>query len=143
MARRVNINLKGLKAEIERKGFPQLKAKTEPLIRKSLAQETQKMLAAFDQHPVTEEIEGGESAQTTRTGTLSAADSALSSEIRRKLGEYEGLSQHAFGIRTRAGRVTLTGTVGSYQLRDQAISIVRDTDGVRAVDSRIIVNTNQ
>lgn len=86
---------------------------------------------------------GGESAQTTRTGSLSAADSALSSEIRRKLGEYEGLSQHAFGIRTRAGRVTLTGTVGSYQLRDQAISIVRDTDGVRAVDSRIIVNTNQ
>ncbi len=84
-----------------------------------------------------------ESAQTTRTSTLSATDSAISGEIQRKLGEYEGLSQHALGIRTRAGRVTLTGTVGSYPLRDQAISIVRDTDGVSAVDSRIIVNTNQ
>ena len=88
-------------------------------------------------------IPSGESAQTTRTSTLSAADSALSSEIRRKLGEYEGLSQNALGIRTRAGRVTLTGTVGSYKLRDRAISIARDTDGVSAVDSRVIVNTNQ
>lgn len=84
-----------------------------------------------------------ESAQTTRRSTLSAEDSVISSEIRRKLGEYEGLSQQALGIRTRAGRVTLTGTVGSYLLRDRAISIARDTDGVSAVDSRIIVNTNQ
>lgn len=69
MARRVYINLKGLKAEIEKKGFPQLKEKTEPLIKKSLDQETKKMLTAFDQHPVTTEIEGGESAQNS-SGTL-------------------------------------------------------------------------
>ena len=83
-----------------------------------------------------------ESTSGMQTSTSSAADSAISGEIRRKLGEDDGLSQYAIGIRTRAGKVTLSGTVGSYPLRDRAVSIARGTSGVSEVDSRIIVNTN-
>ena len=83
-----------------------------------------------------------ESTASTQTSSSSAADSAISGEIRRKLGEDDGLSQYAIGIRTRAGKVTLSGTVGSYPLRDRAVSIANGTAGVSEVDNRIIVNTN-
>ena len=81
-----------------------------------------------------------ESTPTTRTSGPTAADTAISGEIRRKLGEDSGLSDYVIGITTRAGRVTLSGTVGSYPLRDRASSIARGTAGVSDVDSRIIVN---
>ena len=83
-----------------------------------------------------------ETASSTRASSSSAADSAISGEIRRQLSEDDGLSQYAIGIRTRAGRVTLSGTVGSYPLRDRAVQIAQSTDGVQRVDNRIIVNTN-
>lgn len=89
---------------------------------------------------------GNTSSRETASGgsasSSSAGDSAISGEIRRQLGEDEGLSQYAIGIRTRAGRVTLSGTVGSYPLRDRAVSIAQGTAGVNDVDNRIIVNTN-
>ncbi|MGI9262132.1 MAG: BON domain-containing protein [Woeseiaceae bacterium] len=83
-----------------------------------------------------------ESASSTSASSSSAADSAISGEIRRQLSEDNGLSQYAIGIRTRSGKVTLSGTVGSYPLRDRAVSIAGGTAGVSEVDNRIIVNTN-
>lgn len=83
-----------------------------------------------------------ETAPSTTTSRTTAADSAISAEIRRKLGDDDGLQGYAIGIRTRAGNVTLSGTVGSYPLRDRAVAIARSTSGVSEVDSRIIVNTN-
>ena len=82
---------------------------------------------------------------TTRSSTTSTnnqADTAISGEIRRKLGADASLRDYAIGIRSQSGRVTLSGTVGSYEHRDRAVSIARDTGGVRSVDNRIIVNTN-
>ena len=84
-----------------------------------------------------------ESSPGTSTGsTVSAADSAISGEIRRKLSADSELRQYTIGIRTQDGRVTLSGTVGSYDARDRAVAIARGTQGVRDVDNRIIVNTN-
>ena len=74
--------------------------------------------------------------------TTSAADSAISGEIRQKLSADAQLKRFTIGIRTQAGRVTLSGTVGGYEMRDRAVTLARDTDGVRAVDNRIVVNTN-
>ncbi len=81
-------------------------------------------------------------ATTTAGSATSAADSAISGEIRQKLSADADLGQYTIGIRTQAGRVTLSGTVGGYELRDRAVTLARDTDGVRAVDNRIVVNTN-
>lgn len=79
---------------------------------------------------------------TNRSTTGTAQDSAISGEIRRRLGEDAELGGYAIGILTRAGVVTLSGTVGGYPLRDRAVRIARDTSGVQRVDNRIIVNTN-
>jgi len=81
-------------------------------------------------------------ANSSSASAPSAADSAISSEIRRKLSADADLSQYTIGIRTLSGRVTLSGTVGGYELRDRAVTLARDTDGVRSVDNRIVVNTN-
>lgn len=72
----------------------------------------------------------------------SAADSAISGEIRRQYSADADLRAYPIGIRTLSGTVTLTGTVGSYPHRDLAVRIASDTDGVQRVDNRIIVNTN-
>ena len=72
----------------------------------------------------------------------SAADNAISGEIRRQYSADADLRSYGIGIRTLSGTVTLTGTVGSYPHRDRAVQIARNTDGVRRVDNRIIVNTS-
>ena len=84
-----------------------------------------------------------DSAPSTRTATApSAADSAISGEIRSRLNADGELADYAIGVSTTGGRVTLSGTVGSYPLRDRAHAIARDTNGVLRVDNRIVVNTN-
>jgi len=77
-----------------------------------------------------------------QTAAPSAADSAISGEIRRRFNADVELAAYPIGIRTSSGTVTLSGTVGSYPMRDRAVDIARDTDGVRRVDNRLIVNTN-
>jgi hypothetical protein len=63
------INMKGLQAEIAQKGYKVLKAKIQPRIERVLQKEAQKMLAAFENHPVTKEIEKGPSSSNS-SGTL-------------------------------------------------------------------------
>ena len=53
------INMRKLKAEIAQKGYKVFKDKVTPRIEKQLQKETQKVLQAFDTHPITQEIEGG------------------------------------------------------------------------------------
>jgi osmotically-inducible protein OsmY len=84
-----------------------------------------------------------ETVSPTNTGTqASATDTAISGDIRQQFSDDAGLGEYAIGIRTRAGVVTLSGTVGSYPLRDRAVKIAQSTSGVQRVDNRIIVNTN-
>ena len=56
------INMRGLSAEIAQKGYKIFKDKVTPRIEKQLRKETQKVLQAFESHPITQEIEGGTSA---------------------------------------------------------------------------------
>ena len=81
-------------------------------------------------------------ATENRSSTQLASDNAISGSIRRQFAADTEISQYAIGIRTTSGRVTLSGTVGSYPIRDRVEQIARDTNGVRTVDSRIVVNTN-
>ena len=85
----------------------------------------------------------GESVPTdSRSATQAAHDTAISGSIRRQFSANADIGRFPIGIRTVSGVVTLSGTVGSYPVRDRAEQIARDTEGVRRVDSRIVVNTN-
>lgn len=78
----------------------------------------------------------------TRTTSQSGADSAISGTIRGQYSSDGEISDFPIGIRTNGGRVTLTGTVSSYDIRDKVVDIARNTHGVVSVDSRVVVNTN-
>lgn len=77
-----------------------------------------------------------------RTTAQSSADSAVSGSIRQQYLADSDISRYSLGIRTVSGRVTLTGTVGSYGTRDRVVDIAQNTRGVVSVDSRVTVNTN-
>lgn len=79
---------------------------------------------------------------TTRTPTEVNSDSVISGQIRQQYNDDAEISNFTLGIRTASGRVTLTGTVGSYGIRDRVIDIAQNTHGVVSVDSRVVVNTN-
>jgi osmotically-inducible protein OsmY len=78
----------------------------------------------------------------SRTSTQASGDSAISGTIRQQYVADGDISRYTLGIRTASGRVTLTGTVGSYDIRDRVVDIARNTHGVISVDSRVTVNTN-
>jgi len=79
---------------------------------------------------------------SSRTATQSSSDSAVSGAIRQQYVADSEISQFSLGIRTVSGRVTLTGAVGSYDIRDRVVDIAQNTHGVVSVDSRVTVNTN-
>ena len=89
---------------------------------------------------------GGQSDSTPRTSTGAAATSAddrsISSSIRVAFERDEDIREYAIGVGTSNRVVTLSGTVGSYAVRDRAVSIARETAGVSSVRNRIVVNTN-
>lgn len=82
-------------------------------------------------------------AMTPEGGTpASVRDSAISGDIRQRFNADKELAGYRLGISTTAGRVTLSGAVGSYPARDRAVQLARTTNGVSEVDNRIVVNTN-
>jgi osmotically-inducible protein OsmY len=86
---------------------------------------------------------GSERASTRSAGSSpSTADNRISGTIRQQYSNDAEIRNFALGIRTASGRVTLTGTVGSYELRDRVVDIAKNTHGVVSVDSRVVVNTN-
>ncbi len=85
---------------------------------------------------------GGERSTSSPRTTQSSIDSTISGVLRQQYSADAEISRYGIGIRSQGGRVTLTGTVGSYDVRDQVVDIARNTHGVVAVDSRLVVNTN-
>jgi osmotically-inducible protein OsmY len=85
---------------------------------------------------------GERTSTNASTASQSSADSRISGTIRQQYSNDAEIRDFALGIRTASGRVTLTGTVGSYNIRDRVIDIAKNTHGVISVDSRVVVNTN-
>ncbi len=77
-----------------------------------------------------------------RSSAQVAQDDAISASIRRQFSADSAVSQYPIGIRTIDRKVTLSGTVGSYQVRDRAVQIATNTMNVGSVNNRMIVNTN-
>ena len=74
-----------------------------------------------------------------RKPSVVASDSAITSKIKAKYVADSLVSVFNIGVRTYEGKVTLSGTVGSHVVRDQALDLARSTSGVRTVTNQIVV----
>ena len=68
-----------------------------------------------------------------------ASDSAITGKIKAKYVADSIVSAFSISVRTYEGKVTLSGTVGSYVARDQALDLAKHTSGVQTVTNQIIV----
>ncbi len=68
-----------------------------------------------------------------------ASDGAITTKIKGKYVADSIVSVFNIGVRTWEGTVTLSGTVGSYVAREQAETLARETNGVKAVNNQITV----
>lgn len=68
-----------------------------------------------------------------------AMDASLTATIKAKLAADPDLSALSISVSTAAGRVTLSGTVGSPELIGKAVALALETEGVREVVSTLKV----
>ena len=75
-----------------------------------------------------------------RPPSVVASDSAITSKIKGKYVADSIVSVFSISVRTYEGKVTLSGTVGSYVARDQAFDLAKSTSGVKTVTNQIVVD---
>jgi hyperosmotically inducible protein len=68
-----------------------------------------------------------------------ASDSAITTRIKSKYAVDSVVSVFGIGVRTYEGEVTLSGTVSSDVARDVAVTLAKDTGGVKSVANQIVV----
>ncbi|RLA22044.1 MAG: hypothetical protein DRR11_10620 [Gammaproteobacteria bacterium] len=81
-------------------------------------------------------------APAARSSAQVAQDDAISAAVRQQFSADSAVGKYPIGIRTVDRKVTLSGTVGSYEVRDRAVQIASNTQNVASVNNRVTVNTN-
>lgn len=74
-----------------------------------------------------------------RPPSVVASDSAITSKIKAKYVADSIINVFNISVRTYEGKVTLSGIVGSFVARDQAMDLAKSTSGVRTVTNQIVV----
>jgi hyperosmotically inducible protein len=74
-----------------------------------------------------------------QAATDAAADTRITTEVKRKLLADPELSALSISVSTTDGRVTLSGSVPSEDLIGKAMLLALETDGVREVVSTLLV----
>ncbi len=74
-----------------------------------------------------------------RQAGVVASDSAITSNIKAKYVADSIVSVFNISVHTYDGKVTLSGTVGSFVARDQAVDLAKSTAGVKTVTNQIVV----
>lgn len=64
-------------------------------------------------------------------------DTRIAAMIHAKFVLHRELHAHDIAVECHDGNVTLRGSVGSHELIGKAVAIALDTEGVRAVDSKL------
>lgn len=77
--------------------------------------------------------------QDERQAGVVASDSAITSNIKAKYVADSIVSVFNISVHTYDGKVTLSGTVGSFVARDQAVDLAKSTAGVKTVTNQIVV----
>ncbi len=84
---------------------------------------------------------GSTPAQKDRpAGPSQASDATVNSRIKAAYAADPALGKFMIDVGTSAGMVTLSGSVATYAAREKAEKLAMATDGVKAVDNKIIVN---
>jgi osmotically-inducible protein OsmY len=78
-----------------------------------------------------------------RTAQQLSDDNAITSSIKTRYHVDSVIGKASVGVATYMGTVTLSGTVGSFDVRDRAVSIARNTDKVGSVNNQILVNSSR
>lgn len=90
-------------------------------------------------------VVGGSSSGTYQYGkddrspSVVTSDSSITTQIKNEYVADSVVSVFNIGVRTYKATVTLTGTVGTIAARNQAESIARGMDGVKAVNNQIVI----
>ena len=79
---------------------------------------------------------GDQSAPRSAPG---ANDAAISARVSARFAEDPAVSAAGLRVRTVDGNVTLSGSAGSYAVRNQAYRLARQVEGVRSVINQIRV----
>jgi osmotically-inducible protein OsmY len=80
---------------------------------------------------------GYQAGKDERPAGVVASDAAITRQINAKYAADSMISAFSISVRTHQGRVTLSGTVGSYAARDQAVDLAKSTAGVMTVTNQI------
>ncbi|MEM8816209.1 MAG: BON domain-containing protein [Pseudomonadota bacterium] len=84
-------------------------------------------------------VSAGGSSGSKPGASEETSDSDISAEIKNRYRREPQIDVFDVNIRTVDGTVTLSGRVDSYEARDQAYRLARQTEGVRAVVNQIRV----
>lgn len=76
---------------------------------------------------------------TTSTASKATDDASIQSNIDKKLADDPKFSSLGVLATVAAGKVTLTGTVDTAELKRQVESLVKRIEGVRSVDNQITI----
>jgi hyperosmotically inducible protein len=74
-----------------------------------------------------------------REPSVITVDAGITSKIKGKYAVDPVVSVFGIGVRTYEGKVTLSGTVSSYVARDVAVTLAKNTGGVKSVENQITV----
>jgi hyperosmotically inducible protein len=95
-------------------------------------------LAAACNRTDTSETAADVKAAASRAGEK-LADSWLTSKVQAQYFADEDIKSRHINVTTRDGTVTLTGFVESEDVRQQALQIAKNTDGVRQINDQLLI----
>lgn len=70
----------------------------------------------------------------------SSTDPGITTAVKSRLAADDTVKAAQIDVDTQDGVVTLSGTVESQMVKDRAVQLARETDGVTSVDDRLTVN---
>ena len=82
---------------------------------------------------------GEKAAQAANKVEAAAHDAALTTKIKAKMALDDTVKARAIDVSTDGTTVTLSGRVDSAVVRDRAVALARETDGVTSVVDNIVV----
>jgi hyperosmotically inducible protein len=105
-----------------------------------IAKETKGVVEVRDMIEVRTAAAEGNAPDTDRTVGQTVDDASITMRVKAKLLDDPAVKGLKIDVDTREGVVYLTGSVATSQVRDQAIKLARETEGVKDVQANLDVS---
>ena len=106
----------------------------------ALARETKGVAEVRDMIEVRAGMAEGDAPDTDRTVGVTMDDAGITMKVKQKLLDDPEVKGLKIDVDTREGVVFLTGSVATTQVREQAIRLARETEGVRDVQANLEIS---